>query len=400
MLEGIEENHLTFLAVQDAVRPMRAQFSRASAMIIEVGGGTTEMMLLHRGKMVAAHSLRVGTVRIEPQVRRTWSGADQIEEFIREGVRASKDLLNSEMRLDRVRFFVAVGGDARLAASKVGTWNEAHHWVIKRPEFDRFIATLKESSPDELVQRLSITYAEAEGLLPALLIYRMFLDETSATELIVPDVSIREGVLMSFALGDDWAVEPEFYSQVVASAKNLGRRYHYDEPHASQVALLAVQLFDQLVHEHGMDRHGRLMLEVAAILHDIGTYVRASGHHKHGYYLVSNSEVFGVSRDDLDVIANVVRYHRKAAPSTAHAPYVSLRREQRIAVLKLAAILRVADALDRSHHQRVRAFTLSRNDDDMIVHCDHQGDLSAERLGVSMKGNLFEQAFGYRVVVA
>lgn len=400
VLEGIEENHLTFLAVQNVMRPMRAQFSRASAMIIEVGGGTTELMLLHRGKMVAAHSLRVGTVRIEHQARRSWSTADQIEDFIRENVRASKELLASEMKLDRVRFFIAVGGDARMAARRVGRRESDDYWLIDREEFDRFISMLQDQSPEELVSRLEVTYNEAEGLLPALLIYRMFLEETNAQQLIVPDVSIREGVLMSFALGNDWAVEPEFYSQVVASAKNLGRRYHYDEAHAGQVAQLAVQIFDQLTEEHGMDRHGRLMLEVAAILHDIGTYVRASGHHKHGYYLVTNSEVFGVSRDDLDVIANVVRYHRKAVPSQAHSAYISLRREQRITVLKLAAILRLADALDRSHHQRVSAVSVERSDEDLILKCEARGDISVERFGVSIKSDMFEEVFGYNVVVA
>lgn len=400
VLEGIEENHLTFLAVQNVMRPMRGQFSRASAMIIEVGGGTTEIMMLRRGNMVAAHSLRIGTVRIEHQARRTWSGADQIEDFIRESVRASKELLASEMRLERVRFFIAVGGDARLVASKVGKRHAEHYWIIDRPDFDAFITTLQDSAPEELVRKLSVTYTEAEGLLPALLIYRMFLEETSAEQLIVPDVSIREGVLMSFALGNDWAVEPEFYSQVVASARNLGRRYHYDEAHAAHVAELSVQLFDQIAEDHGMDRHSRLMLEVAAILHDIGTYVRASGHHKHGYYLVTNSEIFGVSRDDLDVIANVVRYHRKAAPSQAHSSYISLRREQRITVLKLAAILRIADALDRSHQQRVTAVAVERSEEDLVLHCEHHGDLSVERYGVSIKADMFEDVFGYTVVVA
>jgi exopolyphosphatase/guanosine-5'-triphosphate,3'-diphosphate pyrophosphatase len=106
-------------------------------------------------------------------------------------------------------------------------------------------------------------------------------------------------------------------------------------------------LFDSLKSEHGLDRRARLLLEVAAILHDIGMFIRNSGHHKHSQYIIANSEIFGLHRDDLEVISNVVRYHRKAPPNSTHIAYIALQREERMLVLKLASLLRVADALDR-----------------------------------------------------
>ncbi len=400
IVEGIEENHLTYLAVQHAVSPMKAQFSRANAMIIEVGGGTTEIMLLHRGKMAAAHSLRIGTVRMEQEVRPLWSSAEQIEEFMRENLRVSHELLNSELKLDRVRYFVAVGGDARHAAHAVGERVGEHYWTLKREAFNTYLDHLQDLTLDEIVREYGITYNEAEGLVPALTVYRLFLESTAAEDLIVPDVSIREGVLISFALGSDWAVERQFYSQVVASARNLARRYHYDEPHSAHVAELALSLFDQLKSEHALDRHARMLLEVSAIVHDIGTYIRASGHHKHGQYIIQNSEIFGISRDDLRVISNVVRYHRKALPSSAHTDYVALRRELRILVLKLAAILRIADALDRGHSQRINSVAVEIGEGDVILTCEYQGDISTERYGFDGKADMFEQVFGLNVIIA
>lgn len=400
IVEGIEENHLTFLAVQHAVSPMKAQFSRSNAMIIEVGGGTTEIMLLHRGKMAAAHSLRIGTVRMEQEVRPLWSSAEQIEEFMRENIRVSHELINSELKLETVRYFVAVGGDARHAAQAVGERVGDHYWTVPRKAFMDYLDRLQDLTADEIVREYGLTYNEAEGLVPALTVCRLFLESTSAEELIVPDVSIREGVLISFALGNDWAVERQFYRQVVASARNLARRFHYDEPHSSHVAELALTLFDQLQAEHALDRHARMLLEVSAILHDIGTYIRASGHHKHGQYIIQNSEIFGISRDDLRLISNVVRYHRKALPSSNHTEYVALRREMRIRVLKLAAILRIADALDRGHSQRVSDITAEVGDGEVILHCDYQGDISTERYGFDGKADMFEQVFGLNVIIA
>jgi exopolyphosphatase / guanosine-5'-triphosphate,3'-diphosphate pyrophosphatase len=379
---------------------MKQQFSRASSMIIEVGGGTTEIMLLQRGKMVAAHSLRIGTVRMEQEARPMWSNAAQIEEYMRENIRVSQELLNSELRLERIRYFVAVGGDARHVAHAIGTKQEEHFWSIEVSEFERYLNELQDRTVDEIVRLYNVTYNEAEGLVPALTVYRLFLDSTSAEQLIVPDVSIREGVLMSFALGSEWSVEQQFYGQVVTSAENLARRYHYDQEHSRHVADLALSVFDQLQAEHAMDQHSRMLLEVSAILHDIGTYVRASGHHKHGQYIIQNSEIFGISRDDLRIISNVVRYHRKALPNSTHTTFVALHREQRMQVLKLASILRLADALDRGHAQRVRSVGVEIADGDVVLHCDYTGDISIERYGLGSKIDMFEEVFGLSVILS
>lgn len=399
IIEGVEENHLTYLAVQNAVRGMSQQFDRASSLIMEVGGGSTEVMLLERGKMVAAHSLRIGTVRIEQQVRPTWSSSAEMEEYLRENIRVTHEILNTELRMNRIRFFIAVGGDARLAANNAGRKVAEHYWIIERAEFIEFLNRLQSLSVDEIVAELGVTYNEAEGLVPALLIYRTFLEATSATQLIVPDVSIREGVLVSFAIGTSKEVEKQLYHQVVASAMSLGRKYHFDEKHALQVTKLALSLFDQLQAEHGLDAHARRLLEISGILHDVGNFVRSSGHHKHGQYIVANSEIFGLSREDIRIIANVVRYHRKSMPMISHPMYSSLRQEQRLTVLKLSSILRLADALDRSHLQRVRGVVAEIQESDLVLNCDYSGDITVERYGMKQKAQMFEEVFGYPVSV-
>jgi exopolyphosphatase/guanosine-5'-triphosphate,3'-diphosphate pyrophosphatase len=303
------------------------------------------------------------------------------------------------MRMDSIRFFVAVGGDARLAAAQVGRKEHSGFSVVERDDFNELIARLQGYTVDEIVAELEVTYNEAEGLVPALLILKMFLDSTQAEQLIVPDVSIREGVLLSFALGTSTEVRREFYTQVVASAVNLGKKYHFDEPHAMHVRKLSLSLFDQMYDDHGMDQHERMLLEVAAILHDIGNYIRASGHHKHGQYIVANSEIFGLSRSDIAVVSHIVRYHRKGMPNSSHTSFISLRREQRIRVMKLAAILRVADALDRGHNQRIKGFEMERDEDVVTLYCDYVGDISAEKHGLELKAEMFEEVFGYQVVV-
>ena len=254
-------------------------------------------------------------------------------------------------------------------------------------------------SLDECVSELQISYDEADGLVPALLMYLFFMNKTMADKLIVPYVSIREGILLSITLGPDPAAQENFHSQILASALNLGKKFHYDETHAIHVSELSLTLFDLLLEEHDLDHHSRLLLEISAILHDIGTYIRTSGHHKHGQYLVSNSEIFGLNRDDIAIISNVVRYHRKSLPLPSHGSYISLAREERIRVMKLGSILRVADALDRGHTQRVTISSINRKDEELVLVCNYRGDISLERIGLAAKANMFEEVFGFKVVI-
>jgi exopolyphosphatase/guanosine-5'-triphosphate,3'-diphosphate pyrophosphatase len=191
----------------------------------------------------------------------------------------------------------------------------------------------------------------------------------------------------------------EFYSQIIASAVNLGRKFHFDEPHHRQVADFCLVLFDFLQREHGMNRRQRMMLEVAAMLHDIGMFIRASNHQEHGHYIVSNSEIFGLHKEELDIIAGVIRYHREGLPNSADISYIALQREDRILLSKMAAILRVADALDRGHSQQIKTITAERKSETLVLHTSGSRDLSLELIGLEEKADLFQDVFGYKVVI-
>jgi exopolyphosphatase/guanosine-5'-triphosphate,3'-diphosphate pyrophosphatase len=138
---------------------------------------------------------------------------------------------------------------------------------------------------------------------------------------------------------------------------------------------------------------------VAAILHDIGMYIKGSGHHKHGQYIVANSEIFGLHQGERDIIANVIRYHRGDPPSEGDLEYIALQREERMLVLKMASILRVADALDRGHTQGIKKISVERKGEIMMIHTGGVHDLSLEHIGIEQKANLFQDVFGYKVIL-
>jgi exopolyphosphatase/guanosine-5'-triphosphate,3'-diphosphate pyrophosphatase len=303
------------------------------------------------------------------------------------------------MALSQVHTLIAAASDARIAAHHIGTDLNEQCRVMDRKSFTAFVEELQSYSIEECVQKLQISFVDAEGLISGLLILKLFLDHTSAASLVVPRVSIREGLLIDLAMGVEAELQEEFFSQVIASAINLGRKYHFDEAHGRFVADLSLFLFDALVHEHGMNRRERMLLEAAAILHDIGMFTRGYHHERHGQYIVANSEIFGLQQDELGIIANVIRYHRDNPPSGADIEYIALQREERILVQKMAAILRVADALDRGHSQQIGQITVERKGDILTLHVEKNLDLSLEHIGLDEKADMFQDVYGYRVIL-
>lgn len=399
VIDGIEENRLMYLVVEHALQSMADRFVKANSVILDVGGGSTEVMLLQKGKMVAAHSFRMGTVIIEQQVKAMVGSSRDMRRFLAEYIRSTADNLNNELRLDLVKQFIAIGSDARLVARSVGTQLTALLASITRKDFVSFVDRISGYSTEEIVHHFRIGYGDAESLLPGLLAYQLFLEMTSAETVLVPYLSIREGVILSRLAGPDQLVREEFYNQVVASALNLAKRYHFDEDHSRYVTRMALKLFDTLESELALDRHARLLLESAGILHDIGSFIRASDHHIHSQYIISHSDIFGFNKDDMHILSNVVRYHRSELPSQAHPAYAALPRADRTMVLKLSALLRVADALDRGHSQHIGDFDFELTGDTLYLRARGTHDVSLERLALEEKGNLFQDIFGYTMVM-
>ena len=394
VVEDIEENHLMYLAVQQALQDEKKFISKTNSMILEVGGGTTEIMLLRRGKMVSSHSLNLGTLRLDEQMREAGASKDYLEEYLASNIRTTCDLMDEELPLETVKSFIVIGSDARFAAACVSGKHFPSYSLLEREPFLAFGQSISKLTVEECIATYHLPWPEADGLASGLAIESLFLARTGAELIIVPNVSIREGLLLAEMRGLDPVIEKELELQVVASARAVGKRFHYDESHAKSVKLSSLAIFDALAADYGLGRRERLLLETAAILHDIGTYIRASGHHRHSEYIVSNSEFFGLNRGDINIVSNVVRYHRKNPPSPTHLNYISLPREDRTTVMKLSAILRVADALDRNHSGRMAYASFEKSEDRFLIHTNRNLDFPLERLSLADKGDMFEDVFG------
>jgi exopolyphosphatase/guanosine-5'-triphosphate,3'-diphosphate pyrophosphatase len=342
----------------------------------------------------------MGSIRLPEQAVVGKTKNAEVQTVLKRSIHSVAKSAASEFSLDKIDTFIALGGDMRFAARQL-VENAAESFVaFDNKVFQKFVNTLSKLSPEEIVDQYGVPYGDAEVLYPALLYYSNFLSETKAESVLVPMVTIRDGLLLELAQMFSGYKRTDVSKQVINSARHLGQKYKYDEAHALVTAALSVKLFDGLKEDHGLGPKERLLLEVSAILHDIGTYISVSGHHKHSSYLVDAADIFGLRKSDKNIVSNVVRYHRRQTPQPTHVPYMSLPKADRSTVSKLAAILRVADALDRSHQQKIRNFTLERAEDVHNLWVDEEvGDVSLEREGLLKKADMFTEVFGAQVAL-
>jgi exopolyphosphatase/guanosine-5'-triphosphate,3'-diphosphate pyrophosphatase len=398
VIDGSEENRLTYMAVRERLKGHES-LAAGDALLVEVGGGSGDLSFLRKGEPIHSGTYALGSIRMRQSLA-SWHGShEQRMRLLRRHIHNVVGDIRREMPLREAKHFIALGGDVRFAASQV-LGDEPHDEAFRslpREAFLTFCDRIVAEDVETLVERYHLPQADAETLVPALLAYRELLSETVAEAVLVPEASLRAGLILDIVGSDEGRGIEAFGKQVLASATALGEKYRYDASHAKNVAHLSVRLFDELRGEHGLGARDRLLLEVAALLHDIGNYVNLRGHHKHSQYLLSVSEMFGLSRDDMAVIGNVARYHRRALPQKSHLPYMALDSDTRVMVSKLSAILRLANALDADHLQKVKDVRVSFEDGVFVVEAEGAGDMTMERLTSLSRSDLVSDVFGRRV---
>lgn len=397
VIDGTEENRLTYMAVRETLRQRPALLAR-DTLLVEVGGGSADISFLRKGQPVHSGTYPLGSIRMRQSLA-SWQGTqEQGTRLLRRHIHNVVDDIRREMPLREAKNFVALGGDVRFAVEQMQAARDGDDLsVLPREPFLSFVDQITSYDVEQLVEQYHLHQSDAETLVPALLAYRELVIETSADNVTVPTASLRAGLLLDITQSETGQGFEDFSRQVLSSASALGEKYRWDAPHARAVAALAVSLFDQLKAEHGLGQRERVLLEVAALLHDVGNYVNLRGHHKHTWYILSVSEIFGLGQDDMGIVANVARYHRRALPQKSHLPYMALDREARVVVNKLSAILRLANALDADHLQKVTDVKLVSEDGDWVLEVDGGGDLTMERLASLARSDFLTDVFGRRV---
>lgn len=353
VIEGIEEARLIELAVSRKI-----DLSKRVALLVDVGGGSTELTVLDDGRHAFSVSLPLGTVRVLETVLAGGAALKDAQvRILRETIdRALVEALAPLGRF-KIEMLIATGGNADTLADLCPLEHGAFGFdrAIDVGAARALFAKLVKLSPAERKDAFGLRPDRADTILPAAAILLRLGEHFKTGALLAPGVGLKEGILteLSERFFEVWDESREAQS-VITACERLGQRYHFDEAHGQLVSRLAAQLFDDLRKVHGFSDRDRLLLRAAALLHDIGDFIRYDGHHKHSYYLILHSDIIGLTPQEREVVANIARYHRKTPPDASHPNFRELDKDAKGKVRGLAAILRVADALDREHLGKVK----------------------------------------------
>ena len=394
VLSSLEEARLIGIAAAQS-----CNFGGGALMNIDIGGGSTELSLMHDGEPHKLFSMKLGAVGLT-------------ERFIASNPPKKKEI-------DNLRVEIASALDRPLRKIKGETWqistgtsgtilNLAALLNLQNgtnSEQAPVIGLKKLSALNEMLARITleerarlpvISPQRAEVIVAGGLILESVMRALRIETLHPCNFALREGVLIDYLRvieAESLPPVPDVEDKRLRGVFAVGRRYGYEERHALQVADLAEKMFDQIAPVYNLKRHWRTLLSAAALLHDIGYHISHESHHKHSLYLIKHSEITGFSESEKLIIANTARYHRGSLPKDSHSDFMKLSEKDRKTVSELGAILRIAEGLDHGYESCIKDLKFKRGAHNMRLTLVASEDCSAELKAVERKKDLFEAAF-------
>lgn len=395
-ISGTEEARLIYLGVTTAVN-----FRGRRAAIVDIGGASTELVIGTPTELLFARSLKIGAVRLYEQFLK----ADPIpaEAYYRliahvKGVLHQLVPLMKQVGYD---FLIATSGTAlalgEMDASQEGIKPKGMNgYKLSRDRLHALELRMRQLPMKERQKLEGLPPRRADIIVSGAGILSTVMDELDMPQLVLCDRALREGIVLDALYREGILEDAEHvHDHVRARAiRAAGERFGYDAAHGEHVARLALSLFDQTTALHGLPRSYRDLLEGAAMLHDVGFHINHSSHHKHSYYLIRHAELLGFHEPEIELMANVARYHRKSLPKDKHPNFKALVPQQREAALKLIAILRVADALDHSGLQVVKDVSVRLEGAETVFFVQADAECAVETWGALEKADAWTRYMG------
>jgi len=393
VISSSEESRLGREAVQAALGP-----EAPPRCIVDLGGGSLEISILKDHNVEQGAQLPLGTVRLMTTLNlhgviRPAQG-EQVRRYVRallESRLVPRPYLNDGIA-------VALGGNAETLADVAPGPRQHGLSTIELSLLRERLPDILERDVRERMKLFGVRRDRADVMGIAAITIVTLGRYLNLRLFAVPGVGVREGLLQEIARDTFSRKEPHRYSalarQLLISTRSFARRLGFDQRHAEHVRELCLQLFDQLQPVHHLPPQARVLLEAGALLHDTGHMISHRAHHKHGEYLALNGDIPGLEGRDRAIVAGLVRYHnRKSEPAGHHAAYSSLADVDKPILRRLAAILRIAEALDHSHRQRVMKIRASFQRGAVGLMVEARGDAAEDLRDAGRSAELFEREF-------
>ena len=363
--------------------------TEGNTLAIHVGPGNTRVLLLNDGFVIRYTTYRLGTHRSAETLVTTERTGREYLNVIKSQCKAAIASIQYDYRKTHINNIILIGHEVQL------TSNELCYNTFASPsieKYEQFVKSCAELNEEERLRNYNLDYHSEDAFLPALQINLCILKAFDIERYWIPSTNFERGLLRDLHITHGHS--NLFRKETLMAARLIARKYEADSNHYEHVLKFATQLFQQTQSIHNLDERALFYLQIATIIHEVGGYISPRMHHKHSYYLINNSEIFGLNQETIQIIALIARYHRQSPPKTTHKEFNILSRSDQLLVSKLASILRVADAIDAAQQQRIKTLTISLNNDRLDLIVEGAIDLDIEKLSLANKGRFFETLFG------
>ena len=399
VISGTEEARLIHRAAGYGV-----DMSEGPGAVIDIGGGSVEITLGSAHRMAVGRSFKAGVIRLTERFVKSDPLTPRDERRLVRYIRKeTRDFLKEIRRRGFARVFGTSGTILSLGsiAASVGRTADARNLRVHTKAVHRLRRRLTSLTLDERLKMPGLDPRRADLAVAGVVLLDTLLTELGADGITLCDLALREGLVLDYIQKNSAHIRkvdriPDVRRRSVIE---LAERCNYAGDHARQVARLAVGMFDQTKARHGQGDREREWLEYAALLHDIGVHISYEDHHKHSDYLIRNGGLRGFEPEELDVMALVARYHRLTPPKKSHEDFGALRGALRKSVKNLAAILRLAEGLDRSHAQVVRNLDVHDRETHLLVQLTTSGDAELELWAAARHAKPLSRMLGLEVRV-
>lgn len=398
VINGEEEARLVSLAISSAM-----QLNNDKVIMVDIGGGSVEITLTSGNTIISTNSYQLGTVRLLQNLVEEKTKLSPLSYcmLLRESIKPARRYMEADIAGTTLDYCVGTGGNVEeigVLCQKLKISDSSTH--ITSNNLQQLVSYLSRMTDRDRIRKLGLRTDRADVILPASIVLDQIVNIAKVNEIFIPNVGLKNGILLDMAANFAQETNLVNKNQVRESAMRIGNKYNFDLEHALFVAQMSLSIFDQTEPLHQLGPQERLLLEVAATLHDIGHFIGTVDHDQHGAYILSANHLIGISENQQKMIAAIVRYHRKGYPYRDEFNNSDLSVMDRLTITKLAAILRLADGLDSSHLQKVTDVRIVQKYPAWKMNLVSNEDLSYEKWRLSKKCDLFKDIFGQSLEIS
>ncbi|MFI3214462.1 MAG: HD domain-containing protein [Eubacteriales bacterium] len=399
VLSNSEQRFLDYKSIASKGEKFNKIIEKGTA-IVDIGGGSIQISLFDKDALVATQNLKIGVLRLHERIAKLDLQQNKLEIVLDEIISAQLSVFKKLYLKDReiehiiiVDDYVSVVLNQHIEGFEIG--------YIDENGFDHFVDAIKNDMPSKLSAQYNIPESNMKVLFISTILVRRVMKFLGAKLIWAPGVTLCDGIAYEYAKKNKYITDVhKFEEDIIACAKCISKRYMGSKKRGETLENIALNIFDSMKKCHGLGQRERLILRLATILHDCGKYISLTNLGECSYQIILSTEMIGLSHVERKMLANIVKYN--------HTPFeyyeeigkdLDIDQESYRVIAKLAAILSIANGLDRSHKQKFKDVRIVLKDRELIITVNSDQDITVEQMMFTVRADFFEEVYNIKPII-